>query len=50
VKKITNKIENSNMKEVSGCVEQQKFKKGVEVDPKVFELVKKELGNFEIVL
>jgi len=50
VKKITNKTENSSKKEVSEYVEQQKSKKGLEVDPRVFELVKKELGEFEIVL
>ncbi len=50
VKKITNKIENSDMKEVSDYVGQQKSKKGIEIHPKVFELVKKELGDFEIVL
>lgn len=50
VKKITNKIENSSMKEVSECVEHQKSKKGLKVHPRVFDLVKKELGDFEIVL
>ena len=50
VKKITDKIENSSMKEVSECVEQQKTRKGLKVHPRVFDLVKKELGDFEIVL
>jgi len=50
VKKITNKIENSGVKEVSECIEQQKSKKGLEVNPRVFDLVKEELGDFEIVL
>jgi uncharacterized protein (UPF0332 family)/predicted nucleotidyltransferase len=50
VRKITNKIENSNMKEVSEHVESQKAKKSLEIDPKVFELVKKELGEFEIII
>ncbi len=50
IKKITNKIENSDMKEVSAYVEQQKSKKGLEVNPRVFDLLKKELGDFEIVL
>ena len=50
VKKITDKIENSNMKEVSECVEQQKSRKELKVHPRVFELVKKELGDFEIIL
>jgi len=50
VKKITDKIENSSMKEVSECVDQQKTRKGLEVDPRVFDLVKNEIGDFEIVL
>lgn len=50
IKKLTDKIEDSNMKEVSDCIEQQKVKKSLEVDPRVFNLVKRELGNFEIIL
>jgi len=50
VKKITDKIEDSGMKEVSECVEQQKSRKSLEINPKVFEIVKKEIGDFEIVL
>ena len=50
IKKIRDKIEDSNMKEVSEYMEQQKSKKGYEINPKVFELVKKELGDFEIIL
>jgi len=50
VKKITNKIENSSMKEVSACIEQQKSKKGLKVHPRIFDLVKNEIGDFEIVL
>jgi predicted nucleotidyltransferase/uncharacterized protein (UPF0332 family) len=48
--KITNKIEESNMNEVSEAVEHQKTKKEVEFDSKVFDIVKKEFGDFEIVL
>ena len=50
IKKLTDKIQDSNMKEVSEYMEQQKLKKGFEINPRVFELVKKELGDFEIVL
>ncbi len=50
VKKIIDKIENSSMKEVSKYMEQQKSKKSLDVNPKIFELLKKELGEFEIVL
>ena len=41
IKKLTNKIEDSSMEEVSAHVSQQK--KEAKVGPKVFELVKKEL-------
>lgn len=50
VKKIENKIEDSTMTELSESVEQQKAQQNVVVKPKVFELLKKELGDFEIVL
>lgn len=51
VKKITDKIEASDMKEVSAHVEEQK-KKGepLEIKPRVFDLIKKELGEFELIL
>ena len=50
IKKITEKIEQSNVEELSKAVEEQKEKNLVEVNPKVFELLKKEIGDFEIVL
>jgi predicted nucleotidyltransferase/uncharacterized protein (UPF0332 family) len=50
VKKITNKIEASSMEEVTKHVEAQKSAKALSVDPKVFEFVRKELGDFDIVL
>jgi len=50
VKKITNKIENADMQEVSRLIERQKLKKQVSIDPHVFDILKKELGKFEIVL
>ncbi len=50
IKKLTDKIEDSDMKEVSDAVEKQKLKQTVEINPKVFVLLKKELGEFEIVL
>ncbi|MFH1325276.1 MAG: nucleotidyltransferase domain-containing protein [archaeon] len=49
IKKITSKIENSNINELSKAVEESKGKP-TEINPKVFELVKKEIGDFEIVL
>jgi len=50
VKKITDKIENSSMKEVSEYVERQKLSKSVGVNPRVFELVRRELGDYEILV
>jgi predicted nucleotidyltransferase/uncharacterized protein (UPF0332 family) len=49
IEKITDKIELSNSKELSDVLSQQKSR-NVEIDPQIFELLKKKLGNFEIVL
>ena len=38
------------MEEVSKYAEQQKSKKSLEVNPKIFKLLEKELGEFEIIL
>ena len=35
---------------VSEYAEKQKSMKGVEIKPRIFELLRKELGDFEIVL
>ncbi len=50
IKKITNKIEESNLEEINKEAEKQKSKKEIELKPEVFKLIKKELGNYEIVL
>jgi len=50
IKKLADKIEISTMDEVARAIESQKGRKNVEMNPKVFELVKKELGDFEIIL
>jgi len=50
IQKITDKIQDSNMNEVSGAIEQRKQGKNIEVDHHIFSLLKKELGNFQIVL
>jgi len=52
IRKITNTISDSDMKEVSAFLEQQKQggKRGVEINPRVFCLLQRELGEFEIVL
>ncbi len=48
--KITDKLEDSNMEEVSKSLEIQKNKKDVGFNPKIFEVLRKELGNFEVSL
>ena len=50
IKKITNKIEDSSMEELTKHVEAQKAASALNVNPKVFEFVKKELGDFDIIL
>ena len=48
IKKITDKISESNMEEVSKAAEQQKYKKAANISSEAFALLKKELGDFEI--
>ncbi len=50
IKKITDKIEDSSLDEVEKAVQVQKNKQNVEINPKVFSLIKKEIGDFEIIL
>ncbi len=50
INKITSKIEPSHLDELSKAVEEQRKKNGVEINPKIFDVLKKELGEFEIVL
>ncbi|MFH1585753.1 MAG: nucleotidyltransferase domain-containing protein [archaeon] len=50
VKKLSDKVYASNIDEVSKEVAKQKSKKNVEINPKVFELLKKEVGKYEITL
>ncbi|MDO8623366.1 MAG: nucleotidyltransferase domain-containing protein [archaeon] len=50
IKKITDKIQDSNAEELSKEIESKKTQKIVEINPKIFELLKKELGDFEIIL
>ena len=50
VKKITTKLENSSMEEVEKAIQNQKSKQTVEIDPKIFDVLKKELGKFEILI
>ncbi len=48
--KVDKKLIESNMDEISKAVENQKDKKEVEVGSKVFEILKKELGEFEVLI
>ncbi len=50
IKKITNKIEDTDMEDFEKALQKQKKKKEVNINPKVFELLKKEIGDFEIVM
>lgn len=50
IKKINETIQDSNMEEVSNAVEKQKTKQTIIINHKIFELLKKELGDFEIIL
>ncbi len=49
IKKITDKIENSNSEELEKAVAKQKEKKDIEINSKVFDILKKKYGTFEIV-
>ncbi|MCH8945992.1 MAG: nucleotidyltransferase domain-containing protein, partial [Nanoarchaeota archaeon] len=50
IKKITDKLEDSNTDELSKSIQNRKGKQNFEINPKVFDLLKKELGEFKIVL
>ncbi len=50
IKKIGSKIENASLEEVNKAVEKQKNIQEVKINSKVFELLKKELGDFEILM
>ena len=48
IKKLTDKIEDSDMEEVSKFAEAQKNKGKVSMNSEIFALLKKEFGDFEI--
>ena len=50
IKKITSKIQESSMKELTDAIERQKANKSLQVDPKIFDILKRELGDYEIVM
>lgn len=49
IKKITTKIENSTLEELDEAVAKQKNQEDVQINSKVFEVLKKEYGQFEII-
>jgi len=50
VKKITDKLEDSTIEEFEKAVANQRGKLQIKFHQKIFDILKKELGNFEIVL
>ena len=50
IKKLTEKIEEATMNEVVQAIENQKTKQTVQIKPQIFELLKKEIGDFEIII
>jgi predicted nucleotidyltransferase/uncharacterized protein (UPF0332 family) len=50
IKKIDKKIESSSQEELEEALKNQESKKEVQMDPKVFDILKKEYGEFEIFL
>ncbi|MBT4376806.1 hypothetical protein HOD29_05515 [archaeon] len=50
VKKITDKLIDSSMEEVEMAIAKQKDVETVEFDSKIFEVLKKKFGDFEIIL
>lgn len=51
IKKITSKgVTESTLEEFNNAVEKQKNQKELQVQPFIFEMIKKELGDFEIVI
>jgi uncharacterized protein (UPF0332 family) len=49
IQKITDKIENSNVQELSKSVESQKSKNSLNLNPRVFHLIREKIGDFEII-
>ena len=50
VHKITDTICDSSVEELNSEIEKQKLQKEIKLNPKVFDILKKELGSFEIIL
>jgi hypothetical protein len=50
IRKINEKASDSTLEELNSSLEKQKSQKDLHINPHVFELLKKELGDFEIIL
>jgi predicted nucleotidyltransferase/uncharacterized protein (UPF0332 family) len=50
IKEIGEKIVISNMEALSKALQEQKDKKNITINPKVFDILRKELGEFEILV
>jgi uncharacterized protein (UPF0332 family)/predicted nucleotidyltransferase len=50
VYKITDKVENSDMNEVSKCMANQKGEKEIHINPRIFSVIEKKFGNFEVLI
>ncbi|MEM3122110.1 MAG: nucleotidyltransferase domain-containing protein [Candidatus Pacearchaeota archaeon] len=49
IKKITHKLEDSSIQELNEAVSKQKGEIQLKTSPKIFEVLRKELGDFEII-
>lgn len=50
IKKVDKKVIDSSIDEIDEAVKKQKDKESVQFDPKVFEILKKEFGTFEVII
>ena len=49
IKKVTNILADSSISELNEAVKQQKGEIQTKITPKIFEVLRKELGEFEII-
>ena len=50
IKELEDKATISSMEELSKALANQKNQKNIQINPKVFEILKKELGDYEILV
>ncbi len=50
IKKLLPKVQDSNMKELTDAIERQKANKSLQIDPKIFDVLRKELGDYELIM